>query len=166
MDVEQRQQQYSFAYVRAVASVAGFAAHVPEVDDDSIDMGLGARGGYGTLRSPKVDLQIKCTSNQIWHKDPMRFALKKKNYTDLRGDDFLVPRLLIVVCVPKALTEWIEQNEERLIMRRCGYFLSLRAHPPRLDISANVTVSIPKNQMFTVEALHVIMDKIANREPL
>jgi len=35
MDLSQRKEQFSRVYVRAVATVAGFTAYVPEVDDDT-----------------------------------------------------------------------------------------------------------------------------------
>jgi len=38
VDLNQRKEQFSNAYVRAVASVAGFTLAKPEVDDDSIDL--------------------------------------------------------------------------------------------------------------------------------
>ncbi len=38
MDIDQRKEQFSHAYVKAVAAVAGFAWYKPSVDDDSIDL--------------------------------------------------------------------------------------------------------------------------------
>src|ERR1700733_2744846 len=38
MDTNQRQEQFSHACVRAVASAAGFSATTPTVDDDSVDV--------------------------------------------------------------------------------------------------------------------------------
>ena len=36
MDISQRKEQFSIAYVRAIASVAGFSVSTPGVDDDSV----------------------------------------------------------------------------------------------------------------------------------
>ena len=38
MDINQRKEQFSRAYVLAVASAAGYAWYQPSVDDDSIDL--------------------------------------------------------------------------------------------------------------------------------
>lgn len=90
----------------------------------------------------------------------MRFTLKRKNYDDLRGDDVLAPRLLIVVCVPDDVNRWLDQNEKRMILQRCGYFLSLRDSPPLPPSQASVTVQIPRRQQFTVDELRRIMEMI------
>jgi hypothetical protein len=44
MHINQRKEQFSRAYIHAVASVAGYALYEPYADDDSIDCGLAARG--------------------------------------------------------------------------------------------------------------------------
>src|ERR1700674_2784154 len=127
MDISQRQEQFSLAYLRAVASVAGFTAYKPEVDDDSIDIGLAGRGAEGTTRSPRVELQVKCSSQAgVLGAEHLTFPLTLKNYNDLRPDTVLVPRILLVVLVPENLEEWVTQTEEQLAMRRCGYWVSLR----------------------------------------
>lgn len=40
MEISQRKEQFSRAYVLAVAAAAGYAWYQPSVDDDSIDLGL------------------------------------------------------------------------------------------------------------------------------
>ncbi len=39
-----------------------------------------------------------------------------------------MPRILVVIVVPELLDEWIAQTEENLVMRRCGYWFSLRSY--------------------------------------
>lgn len=43
MTEEQQKEQFSVAYVRAVAAVARVNTYKPEVDDDSVDIGFCAR---------------------------------------------------------------------------------------------------------------------------
>ncbi|MEH2410455.1 hypothetical protein [Nostoc sp.] len=52
MHITQRQEQFSNAYIRAVAAVVGYTLYKQEVDDDSIDLGIAAKGAIGTIRSP------------------------------------------------------------------------------------------------------------------
>lgn len=101
MDPSQQKEQFSIAWVRTVVSVAGYAVYQTSVDDDSVDLGIAMRGGRGTVRSPRLEVQLKCTAAPNWQSDLMRFPLKRKNYDDLRVDNVLAPRMLIVVCVPK-----------------------------------------------------------------
>lgn len=160
MNPSRQKEQFSIAWVRAVVSVAGYAVYQPEVDDDSIDLGIAMRGGRGTIRSPRLEVQLKCTAEPIWKSDSMRFTLKKKNYDDLRGDDVLVPRMLIVVCVPDTVSQWLDQNEKRMVLKRCGYYLSLRDFSELPELQKLVTVHIPRQQQFTVEELKCLMEMI------
>lgn len=167
MYIAQRKEQFSIAYVHAVSSVAGYTIYKPGVDNDSIDLGIAARSSINTPSSPRVELQLKCTSEyEYWHNDYLHFPLKKRNYEDLRGDDFLVPRLLVVVCVPENLDDWLDQNDQRLLMRYCGYWLTLRTFPERPDVTTSVTVPVPRSNIFTVATLQQIMGQINRREPL
>jgi hypothetical protein len=103
MAPDQQKEQYGRSYVHAVAAVAGFAWSVPSVDDDSVDMTLHQRGGGGTIRSPQLDLQLKCKSAPTPTEAEFSHSLKLKNYDDLREEGVLVPRILVVVLVPDDL---------------------------------------------------------------
>lgn len=159
MDLSQQKEQFSEAYVRAVAAVAGYAVYRPEVDDDSVDLGLAARGGGGSRRSPRLEMQLKCTEQEVLQDDGLHWPLELKNYNDLRGGDLCVPRILVVVVVPQKLDDWICQSEVELAMRRCGYWLSLRDHP-ETDNKSSVTVVMPRGHVFSVEALCQLMQDV------
>lgn len=65
MELGQKKQEFSKAYVKAIAAAAGYATQELSVDDDSVDLGLAARGGGGTIKSPRLDLQLKCTARHL-----------------------------------------------------------------------------------------------------
>jgi hypothetical protein len=158
MDPNQQKEQFSNAYLRAVAAVAGYNVYRPEVDDDSIDWGIAARGGGGTVRSPKVELQLKCTGRAEVLKDGhLAFSLKKKNYDELRYTDYQTPRILVVVLVPAQVTDWLKHSEESLVLHHCGYWVSLRGHPAD---PASLTVQLPRVNVFCVEQLKQMMQRI------
>jgi hypothetical protein len=163
MHLNQRKEQFSIAYVRAVAAVAGFSVHKPEVDDDSVDLALAASGDVGTLRSPRLDMQIKCTSREILGAESVVFALPIKNYDDLRPTEVMVPRILIVVLVPNEIEEWLTHSEEQLEMKHCGYWMSLRGRDASNNVET-VTVHLPRHNIFTAQALQEIMARIGRRE--
>jgi Domain of unknown function (DUF4365) len=161
VDLNQRKEQFSIAYLHAVASVAGYRTLQPNVDDDSIDWCLKARGRYGRRRSPQVDLQLKCTERLVGRNGSFAFPLPEKNYNDLRGEDVHVPRILVVVFVPDAIDLWLEQSEERLLMKHCAYWVSLRNAPDTTN-STSVTVQLPRTNLFTVDALKAMMLRIGD----
>ena len=159
MDLNQRKEQFSNAYVRAVASVAGYTLAKPEVDDDSIDLMVAQRGGSGTVRAPRLDLQLKCTGQDIINNGSLHFPLKLKNYDDLRADNVLVPRILVVLCVPDDLTDWLEHSEQQMLIRHCAYWVSLRGEAATAN-TTNITVQIPRLNLFHPTSLTAIMDRI------
>lgn len=160
MDINEQKQQFSFAYVRAVASAAGLAVSRPDVDDDSVDLTIGRKGGGRTIRSPKLDVQVKCTGGNAVLNGELSFDLEIKNYDELRYEDYPYPRLLIVVTVPPTVTDWLHQTEDELCLRKCGYWLSLRSFEAVAN-SATKRIHIPRTQQFTVEQLKAIMTRIA-----
>jgi hypothetical protein len=163
VDLSQRKEQFSSAYVRAVASVAGFSLAKPEVDEDSIDFILAQRGGGGTIHSPRVEVQLKCTGRDIINNGTLHFPLKVKNYDDLRIEDVLVPRILVVLCVPENMTDWLDHTEEALLLHYCAYWASLRGMAPTLN-TASVTIEIPQANVFSAEALSGIMGRVGMGE--
>ena len=161
MDPNQQKEQFSNAYVRAVAATAGYTLYKPEVDDDSVDWGIAATAGKGTTRSPKIELQLKCTSRDLWDDGNLKYPLKVKNYNELRPENYQVPRILVVVLVPNQVAEWLSHSEESLVMYKCGYWVSIRGW----DETSNkdtVTVPIPRKRQFTVENLKDIMVRVGD----
>ncbi|MBD2184115.1 DUF4365 domain-containing protein [Planktothrix sp. FACHB-1355] len=160
MDINQQKEQFSNAYLQAVASVAGYSLYKPAVDDDSVDWGIAARGGTGRIRSPRLELQLKSTSRDVLDDSYVRYPLKLKNYDELRMDNFAIPRILVVVLLPENLADWIQQSEQELCIRYCAYWLSLRGMPQTQN-TATVTVSLPRSNLFTVSALQSLMQLIS-----
>jgi uncharacterized protein DUF4365 len=165
MDVSQRKEQFSRGWLRAVAAVSGYeVAEGPRVDDDSIDCTIIVRGQFGAYRSPRLDVQLKCTSAER-DGDPIRFRLSRKNYEDLRGEDVATPRVLIVLFVPIELAAWSAPSDDELRLRHCAYWKSLRFNLPLPDGQQSKTVDLNREQRVTPEALENIMALIGNGTP-
>ena len=65
MHTTTQKEQFSIAYFHAIASVCGLKIFRCDVDDESIDLTVGKTGGDGTIRSPRLDLQLKCTELDV-----------------------------------------------------------------------------------------------------
>jgi hypothetical protein len=150
-------EQFSLAFIRAIATVAGFTATKPDVDDDSVDLVLAARGIYGSLRSPRLEIQVKCTGSSTFDDDSLVFpGLSMKNYDDLRGDT-LVPRLLVVVVVDGHDVErWIRHAPEELALLGSARWVSLFGMP-EISNQASTTVRLPRDNNFNVASLRSLM---------
>jgi hypothetical protein len=151
MTGQQQKEQFSIAYVRAVAAVAGVKAERPEIDDDSVDIRFSIRSIAGASAPPLVEVQLKCTAADVLRTDGVHFPLPRKNYNELRGER-TIPRYLIVVTVPPDLSEWIQQSEDELVLRKCGYWLSLANHGPT-ENETSVNVVLPRGQLFSPSSL-------------
>lgn len=158
-------EQLSIAYIHAVASRAGYAWERTSMDRDSIDGRVHARGLVGdgaVLRSPHLALQLKATTTIVGDADPMPFALKQKNYDDLRGR-CAEPRYLALFVMPADETEWLRLSADALVLRRCMYWLSLRNAPDSGNDTAT-TVHVPRANVLDVDALKRLMAAAAREE--
>lgn len=156
MDLGQQKQQLSFAYARAVAAAAGYAVSEPSVDDDSIDMMFLA--GSGLRKRPRIEAQLKCSSDDALGAESFSFPLSMKNYDDLRAET-QVDRILVVVRVPPDPAEWLDVDEERLLMRYCGYWHSL-AGASDSENTTSVSVSISRENRFDAASLTGMMTRL------
>lgn len=161
MDISQRQEQFSKAYVQAVAATAGYSCTTPTVDDDSVDVTIAAKGPRGTIRSPRLDAQVKSWTVPRVVGGDLHYALNIKNYDELRYEDYHVPRILVVVVMPADLDEWVELSHDETKVRRCGYWTSLRGMGSTMN-TESVTVTVPMTQQLSVEALTAIMEQVGN----
>ena len=154
MTPEQQMEQFSRAYVSAVAAAARVNVFNYAVDADSIDIGFAVRSVAGQPQSPRLEAQLKCCSlslKQNKSKTARRYSLKAKNHSELVGNHY-VPRILIVVLVPPLPTDWLSQSTDELVLRKCGYWTSLRSQPER-DNDSSVNIDLPLDQIFTPNAL-------------
>jgi hypothetical protein len=164
MDPQKQKEEFNYAYLCALAAHAGLNRTSSSVDDDSIDVSFKSKGYHGRLvRSPQIEFQLKCTSQDLVDGEVIKFPLPRKNYDDLRGSDFASPRYLAVLLVPEDVDRWIEHNDEHIELHKNCYWLSLRNYEPTDNVNT-VTVSIPLDQRLTTEILRAMMDRASDGE--
>lgn len=146
-------EQFSLAYIRAVAASAGYQMVRPEIDIDSVDGIL--MSNFGSR--PKIEFQAKATARDIVRDGNVRFSLPIKNYNDLRIPT-KVPRILIVVLMPQDPDQWVNQTEDELCLRHCGYWVSLEGRSTVTNTSS-VSIDLPTTNIFNKEHLHDLMTK-------
>ncbi len=163
MDVNQKKELFSKAFVNALAAQSGLRSSEPNVDDDSIDITLRGRGyNKSGIRCPQIDVQLKCTADDRGDSSIFKFKLPLKNYEDLRGDNFLCPRFLFVLVVPENIDDWLTHQKSYSELKHCCYWYSLRD----LDAVSNatsVTINIPRSQRLTSQSLLELMESASHR---
>lgn len=167
-----RQEQFSIAYVRSLASVAGFKiGSVNEVDEDSVDFHITQKGDSERSLYPKftdIKVQLKCTYGEKPRGDgKLHYPLKAKNYDDLRQETGL-PFILVVLCIPTGEeSDWLIEGDSFMALHNVAYWVSLRGQPPLPESATEyknrtTTIHIPCTNRFNVSGLIAIMDTIAD----
>ena len=106
---------------------------------------------------PSIALQLKATINLNCTEGIYRFPLKIRNYNQLRGVN-QTPRLLVVLEMPRDETQWLTITNEELILRRRACWISLKGCE-EIDNTTSTTVLIPKDNVFDVDSLRLLMDR-------
>jgi hypothetical protein len=156
-----RQEGLSRAYVQAVAAACGMSYSIPN-PDYGIDLTLDDILIRGARRSPsgwRLDIQAKSTALAFVDEPNLRYDLEVSAYENLRASDVPCPRILVVLVLPAEEADWLAQTEEHLLLRHCAYWLSLRGWEPTTR-QQMVRVTIPRANVFSVAALHAIMDRV------
>ena len=97
------EEALSRAYIQAIAAGAGYVVATMDFDRDGVDVEIKAGGAM----RPALDLQLKATINLgATNNGVFRFPLKVRNYNLLRIST-QVPRLLVVLDLPKNPDEWL-----------------------------------------------------------
>lgn len=156
-----QQEQFSDAFLLAIAAAAGCASSRPVPDNDSIDWTLSCR----LSRRPKLDIQLKSTIVEENGAGDIRYRLKAKNCRDLTLQDLVVPRILVLVTVPRNTEEWLCLTPDKLLLRYTVYWESL-AGAPGMRNNKSCTVTINERNLLTPTVLRNLMMRINDGEPL
>ena len=149
-----REEAVSRAYVQALAAAAGYVVAGMDFDRDGVDLQFRAGGAM----RPCLDIQLKATINLGQAESGMfRYPLKRRNY-DLLRLETMVPRILVVLALPRDEREWIEVTPEQLVMRRCAWWAWL-GRERETENKESVTISIYENNVFHVDGLRALMER-------
>ena len=165
MTDEHRMEQLSRAYVQAVAAVCGCTCSRPE-PDYGIDLVLRQVRLVGERFVPvgrQLELQLKSTTSATITADHVLYDLDVRTYDLLRRATRHFPLFLVVLVLPADRAEWLAHSEDRLELRRCAYWLSLRRESPTMN-TRTVRVSIPRRNQFTPAELERIMEAVQREE--
>jgi hypothetical protein len=162
-----RQEALSRAYVQAIAARCGLACSLRDFDY-GIDLTLHdirRKGGRCMESGFKLDIQAKSIAGGAVTETHIPYDLRAAAYDGLRDPHVGCPRILVLLVMPADEATWTGQSEEHLLLRHCAYWLSLRGQKATPN-QQTVRLAIPRTNVFSVEALEVLMAKVRKREPL
>lgn len=155
----------SRAYVQAVAAVAGCTSARPDPDYGS-DLTLRRVDRVGPvfrIVGRNLDIQIKSTTGATVTPTEIVYDLDARAYNLLRHSTHAAPLYLVLAVLPPDPNQWLAQGEDRMELRRCAYWHSLR-RAPAVPNTGTVRVHIPRENQFTPAALARITDAIVREE--
>jgi hypothetical protein len=149
-----REEALSRAYVQAIAAGAGYVVATMDFDRDGVDVEIKAGGAM----RPSIGIQLKATINLgCLTDDSFRFPLRRRNY-DLLRIATQMPRLLVVLDLPRDEGQWITVTSESLILQRSAFWASL-AGAPDIDNDATITVAISGKNRLDTGSLRALMEQ-------
>lgn len=162
------ESELSYAYLHAVASRAGLICEVTgrHSDDAGVDAVLRVKGQLApdsVLTQFTADVQLKATrQTPVLENGHFQYRIKRKSYDELRSTKTGAPQLLIVLYLPDDETKWLEHDEDRLLTRKCAYWVSLRGAPD-IDQGSQV-IAIPESNVLSVDGVRSLMTRLSKEE--
>jgi uncharacterized protein DUF4365 len=156
-----RQEALSRAYIQAVAARCGMSSSTHDFDY-GLDVTLHELTQQGQRVVPsgyRLDIQAKSTVNAEMDSESVRYDLKARNYGWLREPNVPVPRILVLLVLPKSEDAWTTQDEDAFVLRRCAYWTSLRCACAKSN-ETKIRVPLKRSDVFSVETLPGIMQRI------
>jgi hypothetical protein len=151
--------ELSYAYLHAVAAHAGFGCEVASRASDNA--GIDAYVRVTEKLAPDslytnfpIEVQLKATTKppaveagkySYWLDDVRR-------YDKLRESSSPMPKLLVVLFLPKEASDWLSHSEDALITRKCAYWVSL-CGAPQSNNQKGQTIYLPQANALSVEQL-------------
>jgi len=169
VNLNEQKEQLSYAYIHLVASAAGCTFAFRE-DGDALGIDITIMGfkelEQGIIIPIPIDAQVKSTSRSTIAERYIHYDLRVKNYNELRVEQYGSPRILIVAVLPDDPKRWLDQSEERLVLRNCAaYWMSLWGAPETTNTSS-IRVDVPRANLLTTESLTRLLQVISEGERL
>lgn len=150
-------EQYSVAYVHALATRARCKLQGMEVDDEQVDVTIRQKAEHLRYSRTALDVQLKCTSRDVLRDDGVHFPLSRKQYDGLRARGILAT-ILVVLIVEEEFDDWFEVGDSDLLMRGSAFWVPMDSQP---SISTDsTTVLLPITNRFNVDQLLDMLQRV------
>ena len=153
-------EEFSLAYAHAIASAGRCTLTNIRVDVERVDFTVRQVADHDMYDDSAIDVQMKCTSQDVLHADGVHWQLEAAHYDSLRSTRSIHKKILVVLLVPPDLESWLDHSTERSILRRSAYWVSLRDQPA--TTGGSKTVTLPSDNLFDVPNLLRIMKRVGD----
>lgn len=159
-----RQEALCRAYVQAIAALAGVGTS-SYAFDYGVDMSLRVIQQQDNLHQDarvQLDLQLRSTTRASVTDTQVSYDLDVRTYEYLRLSS-RIPCILVLLVLPEDETKWLNQSAGELTIRHCAYWISLEGADPTTATSS-IRIAIPQTQIFSVQAVRVMMEHLIQGE--
>ena len=163
-------ESFSYAYIYALASQAGFTFNEEPKGIDNIGIDISVKDPLRAFSMPpcRFSAQVKCVrkTKLVSKKGEVFYGIKKKYYDILTKSQPYNTILLFVVVVPDNPGVWIDLDKSSIIMKhRCHWFCfqdsSLSSHKHE---DSKEHIKLLDINLLTPESFPLLMQKIADGE--
>ena len=163
LPLNEMKQQFSLAFVHMVVSAAGCSIKHHSTDYDGVDITIASSTKYERYYGPQMELQVKCTAQaDLLVTDTMKWKLDADPFRLLIEPNSYLPRFLGVLLVPVDPSNWLDQDEERLLASSCMYWERANELGTLKKGQQSKVVHLPRKKIFNVAQLQGIMKTIGN----
>ncbi|MDT8915064.1 DUF4365 domain-containing protein [Amycolatopsis sp. PS_44_ISF1] len=160
-----RQGGFCADYVRTLASAAGLSVRPYDLERDGIDLGIRFPGRVNGVASPGIEVQIQAWPDSFDAPSAAEWdyaGITEVQFNRLAGDDFTIPRYLVLVRVPQESGEYAEFRTDGMLFRHLAYYWSGRDESPvagpRPD--RHRSVRVPVANVLTVHSLRALVGSV------
>lgn len=126
MDLNTKKELFSYGYIELSAAAGSFEVTKAgrALDNDGIDLRIDWPGKMCGWGSVGIDVQVKCTSQDIDNRDTIDYPLGVRIYNKFRERSVRL-QLLIVFLVPENPDEGLAIASSETTVPKCAYYMSL-----------------------------------------
>ncbi|GAA2550941.1 hypothetical protein GCM10010435_21370 [Winogradskya consettensis] len=159
MNANVHQGLHGEGFIFALASAAGLTTSRMNLDVDGVDWQIAASGPRGTVRSPKIECQVKSKSAPDLRDEHYRVRLPIESYNKIAGEGFQIPRFLFVVVVPVEASDYAACRHEGMTLGNAGYWLAMAQFAPQSveEHGKSIVLDVPKANLLTPVTLRALL---------
>jgi hypothetical protein len=152
LDQRTHQGYYGEAFVRVLAASAGLVVSRADLDVTGEDFTIGLPGLRGTLRHPRIEVQVKSWCRPSGSASSWRYRMRIEHFNELAGDRFYLPRYLFLVVVPDDVRKYTSVAADALQLHHAGYWASFADQAP-VTGARTTTVDVPRKNLLNAATL-------------
>lgn len=171
MNIETRMEVFSYAYVYALASQAGFAFKEETKGNDNVGIDISVNDPLRMYDFPpcRFSGQVKCVRKTKLGTDRsgnIFYKIKKKYYDSLTKSRPCNTILLFILVVPENIDEWIVSDESSIIVSHELYWFCLQSQPLSMlgHPDSKEKIILGNENLLTPASFPSLMQKIADGE--